>query len=306
MDILDCQDVLVDKSASGRVRPWALYKLNSGYVALAYDEVDSCKAQRMRDCANYLGFKRGDDGNMRLHDARFCRVRLCPICQWRRSLKTFGQMTKILQCAEQDYSFVFLTLTVKNCAPDKLDKTLTDILQGYNRMTKYKAFATAVKGYYRGCEVTHNITNNTYHPHLHCILAVNKSYFTSKNYLSHDAWVAMWQKACKLDYEPKVNIKKCKGGYKAVAEACKYAVKPDEIINPNDWDMTVDTVRVLDTALAKRRFIGLGGIFKDLHKQLNLDDIEDGDLLNRQDEQAEPTTSEIYYFWNGYNQYKKG
>lgn len=299
--------VLADKSATGKVRPWAVHKLNSGYISLAYEEVDPRKAERMKECANYLAFWRKEDGTMKLHDARFCRVRLCPICQWRRSIKTYAQMSQVLEVAKSDgFEFVFLTLTIRNCEACELSDTLTGLLQAFNRLMKYKDVKKAVKGYYRGCEVTHNITDDTYHPHLHCILAVNKSYFTSRDYLSHARWSELWQRALQVDYLPIVDIRRCKGGSKAIAEACKYAVKPSDIINFDDWDMTVETLRTLDSALNNRRFIGLGGIIKDIHKQLHLDDMEDGDLVHTSDsEQDEPTHEEIVYFWNGYSQYEK-
>lgn len=300
--------VLVDKSSTGRTRNWADHKSDNTYIAIAYDDVDPRKAERLRDCANWLAFHRKEDGTLKLHDARFCRVRLCPICQWRRSLKTFAQMSQVLEIAKADgYQFIFLTLTMKNCNGDHLSDELTHILLSFNRLMKYKDVQKAIKGFYRGCEVTHNLETDQYHPHLHVILAVNKSYFSGKTYISQEKWAEMWKRALQVEYTPVVDIRKCKGGVKAVAEACKYTVKPEGIINYDDWDMTVETVRTLDKALENRRFVGLGGILKDIHKSLHLDDIEDGDLLHVESDQdgTEPTEEEIVYFWNGYSQYER-
>lgn len=298
--------VLVDKSRTGKTRYWALHKLHSGYISLAYEEIDPKKSERMRDCANWLAFHRKEDGTLKLHDARFCRVRLCPICQWRRSLKTFVQMSQVLDIAKADgYQFIFLTLTMRNCTADALSDELTHILLSFNRLMKYKDVQKAVKGYYRGCEVTHNIRTDEYHPHLHVVLAVRPSYF-SHSYISHDKWVALWQRALQVQYTPVVDIRKCRGGAKAISEACKYAVKPSDILNFDDWDMTVDTLRVLDKALENRRFVGLGGILKEIHKKLHLDDMEEGDLVHVEGEaQSDATVDEIIYFWNGYSQYER-
>lgn len=195
---------------------------------------------------------------------------------------------------------------MRNCDAQELSGELTHILQAFNRLMKYKDVRKAVKGYYRGCEVKHSLSRDDYHPHLHCVLAVNESYFTNRTYISHAKWVALWQKALKVEYTPIVNIKKCYGGNKSIAEACKYAVKADDVINYDDWDMTVETLRILDNALEKRRFIGLGGVIKDIHKKLHLDDMEDGDLVHTtEQEQGEATKEEIIYFWNGYSQYEK-
>lgn len=299
--------VLVDKSSTGKTRDWSLHKLHSGYISLAYEEIDPKKSERMRDCANWLAFHRKEDGTMKLHDARFCRVRLCPICQWRRSLKTFVQMSQVLDIAKADgYQFIFLTLTMRNCTADSLSDELTHIFLSFNRLMKYKDVQKAVKGYYRGCEVTHNIRTDEYHPHLHVVLAVRPSYFNGQTYISHDKWVALWQRALQVQYTPVVDIRKCRGGAKAIAEACKYSVKPSEILNFDDWDMTVDTLRVLDKALENRRFVGLGGILKEIHKKLHLDDMEEGDLVHVEGEaQSDATVDEIVYFWNGYSQYER-
>lgn len=299
--------VLADKSATGKVRPWTLHKISSGYISLAYEEVDPKKSERMKECAQWLAFWRKEDGTMKLHDARFCRVRLCPICQWRRSLKTFAQMSQVLDVAsEQDYQFIFLTLTVRNCVGVHLSDELTHLLLSFNRLMKYKDVQKAVKGFYRGCEVTHNVRTDEFHPHLHVILAVKSGYFSGKTYLSQERWTELWRKALQVDYDPIVDVRRCKGGSKAVAEACKYAVKPGDVINFDDWDMTVDTVRVLDKALEKRRFIGLGGVLKEIHKSLHLDDMEDGDLVHVENEaQRDATVDEIVYFWNGYSQYER-
>lgn len=304
MVVTKCQ-VLVDKSTTGKARNWNLHKLHSGYISLAYEEINADKAERMKNCAQWLAFHRKEDGTLKLHDARFCRVRLCPICQWRRSLKTFAQMSQVLDQATKDgFQFIFLTLTMRNCNGSELSVELSHLLLSFNRLMKYKAVQAVVHGFYRGCEVTHNIDVDDYHPHIHAIIAVKSTYFRGNYYLSQEKWTELWRKALQVDYTPIVDIRKCKGGYKAVAEACKYTVKPSEIINFDDWDITVDTLRILDKALAKRRFIGLGGIFKDIHKQLHLDDMEDGDLVHVEGESdAEATEDEIVYFWNGYSQY---
>lgn len=296
--------VLADKSATGKTRNWALHKLHNGYIALAYDEIDVRKASRLRDCANWLAFSRKEDGTLKLHDARFCRVRLCPICQWRRSLKTFAQMSQVLDIAKSDgYQFLFLTLTMRNCSGSELSVELSRLLLSFNRLMKYKDVNAVVHGFYRGCEVTHNTLDDTYHPHLHVVLAVKSTYFRGSYYLSQDKWTSLWQRALQVDYTPIVDIRKCKGGAKAIAEACKYAVKPSDIINFDDWEMTVDSLKILDKALESRRFVGLGGVLKDIHKQLHLDDIDDGDLVQIDGDKPEDsaTVEELVFFWNGYS-----
>lgn len=312
MKEVKCQEVgeiLVDRSASGRVRPWAVQRLAADYIAIAYDEINKDKAQRIRDCAQWLSFVKTDKGGLKLYDARFCRVRLCPICQWRRALKTCAQMYQILDVASKEgYQYIFLTLTLKNCWSYQLSDELTHLVRGFNKLTKYKAVKDAIHGYYRGVEITFNAKDNSYHPHIHAVLAVKSTYFKGTTYLSQAKWSELWKKALAVDYTPIVNVKRCYGGHKSVAEACKYCVKPGEVLQMEDWDLTVATIATLDAATASRRFVGLGGIFKEIHKKLQLDDIEDGDLVHTADSaEQEHKPEEIYFFWNGIRKnYYKG
>lgn len=306
-----CQEeILSDKRKSGKERPWAEYKMSNSYLAIAYDEVDEAKAKRLRDCASWLEFVR-TEGVLKLHNANFCRVRLCPICAWRRSLKTFGQVFKIVSVAQENYAFIFLTLTVKNCEPDELSETLDMLSKSWDRFIKYRDIKNAVKGYYRATEVTHNVTENTFHPHFHCLLAVNKSYFSGRTYLKQSVWRELWKKAARLDYDPQVDVRRVKSDKVegVCAEVAKYAVKVKDVICFDDWDLTVYTVRVLDKAFNKRRFIAFGGVFKEIHKQLNLDDVENGDFIHEDDSDLSALSEDkVLYAWNsGYNQYvRKG
>lgn len=303
--------VLKDTGRGGRVRPWTAHKLANGYMAIAYDEVDNRKAERLRGCASWLEYVH-DGEVMRLHSANFCRVRLCPICQWRRSLKTYSQMMDIMRVAsDTGYRYIFLTLTMRNCYPDELSSALDKLMLSFNRLIKYKAVKSIIKGYYRGTEVTHNIGNDTYHPHLHCVLAVNKSYFDdTRRYLSQARWTELWQRALQVEYTPIVDVRAVKGNIeRAVAECSKYAVKVGDVLHWDDWDLTVDTVRTLDKAFDNRRFIGLGGVFRAIHKELSMDDMDKGDFVHTGDDSDvnDDTLPRVVYWWHtGYNQYVAG
>ena len=70
----------------------------------------------LEECGNNLLFSVSDKNEKRLKGANFCRIRTCPMCNWRKSLKLFGQMSKITdRIMEQDKStrFIFATFTIK-------------------------------------------------------------------------------------------------------------------------------------------------------------------------------------------------
>lgn len=321
--ISPCQEVgaeiLHDVSPSGKERPWHVRKLENQYISAAYEDINKAKAVRLSECAQMLTFVRKDRG-LKLKAANFCRVRLCPICAWRRSLKTQAHVNKILLAAEpQHLDYIMVTLTLRNCTPDKLSATLDQLIKGYKYLVQRKAYKQAWLGTYRGVEVTHNMQQDTYHPHIHALVAVKPSYFKKSGYISQAQLAEDWAAVCGLDYTPVVDIRKVrryngKGAstrmdiIKAVNEVAKYTTKSSDIICFDDWDFTVQTLRVLDGAFDRRRFIAYTGLFKELHKQLNLDDTEDGDLLHvdGQDEDCNQSEDEIIYWWHtGYCRYMR-
>ena len=82
-------------------------------------------------------------------------------------------------------------------------------------MSNCKRWKTAVKGWLRATEVTHNTDKksasfDTFHPHLHLLLCVNSRYFKSADYIPQKEWKAMWEHYAKLDYSAQVNIKAVK------------------------------------------------------------------------------------------------
>lgn len=321
MVIANCQEenleVLEDKGRNEKDRPWAEHKMEAEVIAELYESIGNVrKAERVRNCATFLEWKvlTVDENVKKLHNANFCRVRLCPTCAWRRSLKTYGQMAKVMANIPDNYAYLHLVLTVRNVYGDQLREELDNLSKAWDRFSHYVAIKNVVKGYYRATEVSHNVKEkspwyDTYHPHFHCLLAVNKSYFSGKTYLKKDKWIALWKKAARLNYDPNVFVEriKAKNPEKALAEISKYTTKFSEIILPDKWKLSEETVAVLDKALENKRFLALGGIFKEVHKKLNLDDMEDGDLVHVETDNIDDDGYKtVYYTWHsGYCQYIK-
>lgn len=304
---LDLCQPLVDKTPNAKKpQPWREHRLQAELLAAAYQLLHSPKSKRLLDCAEQLQFSYEGD-TMHLQLAWFCRVRLCPICQWRRSLKLFAQTIEAVKILEQQQNtaFAFLTLTVKNCAANELSNTISHLLSSFRLLSRQKPFLAAFTGWQRSLEVTYNATTDTYHPHLHILLCCKQSYFKSRYYLSHAQLQAMWQAAAKLDYEPQVHIQRVKSGNPAaVAELTKYTTKPSDYLDGSDLDATMATVQVLDAALHRRRLVAFGGRFADVRKQLNLEDPEDGDLLHLSELEQEALASCTTFHWAaGYKNY---
>lgn len=273
----------------------------SELLASSYERIGfQNKSNRVSDCGTFLEFAHeiSADGIIsekgKLHNANFCKDRLCPLCSWRRSYKIFAQASQIMELIGSEYKFLFLTLTVPNCYPESLSKTISRLMLSWNRLIDYKLFKKSIKGFFRALEVTRNFSNGSYHPHFHCVLAVPKSYANSRDYITHDEWLEMWRKAYKDNSITQVDIRFAKGKNKesdnavqelssAVAEIAKYAVKSSDYIFSDDEALTDDIVRTLAEALKGRRLTAYGGCFKEAFKKLKLDDAEEGDLVHIND-----------------------
>lgn len=287
------QDIKIQKN-TGKVKliNWKNYKKQSLYLSDIYYELYgnlNTKAQRCKNCGSELIFKKYSDGELKLHSANFCKIRLCPMCSWRRSLKIYGQVSKIVDELEKskEYEYLFLTLTLKNCKSYDLTKNIDLMFKSFNLLTKRKQFKNSIKGFFRNLEVTYNIKNNEYHPHFHVLIVVNKTYFNDvKYYLSQKNWTNLWKSCLNIDYNPIVDIRKVKKiNSKTVAEISKYAVKSSDYLIKDkfkniDKELSMNVVETLDKSLTNRRLTTFGGILKDIHKKLNLDDQENGNLVN--------------------------
>lgn len=238
---------------------------------------------RVAECGSFLEYHVTPEVKT-LHAANFCKDRLCPMCNWRRSLKIFGQVSQVMDELErQQYRFLFLTLTVRNCSSEDFPATVQVLYDGWRQLYhKHKIFRRSIEGTFRSLEVTRNPKDGTYHPHLHVILAVRPDYFRC-GYIPQSEWSAMWQSCCKLDYQPIVDIRTITPNDKdlsgAVAEVAKYAVKSSDFLRGSLDDMARTAWDFL-TALSGRRLCSFTGIFAKVRKALALDDIESGDLIN--------------------------
>lgn len=300
-------EILKDYSSTGKERPWKLHKQENLQLVKIYKtarekNINLITDSRLFDlehCADTLLFAENAEGKKKLKSANFCRLRLCPMCQWRRSLKMFGQVQTITdKILERDKStrFLFATFTVKNVDAENLE-TCINILNNkfLYLVSKNKTFAPAKKlkqnllGYLKAVEVTYNTKDKTYHPHLHVIFAVKSTFFKNKqNYMTKKEWIELWQQALGVDYKPQTDIRAIKSGTaKAVAEVAKYPVKTAPILSLPD-DEAVEVLKTLTLSLHKKRFVAYGGIFKTIKQELKLTDVEtDKDLVNVDTEQQE-------------------
>ena len=135
------------------------------------------------------------------------------------------------------------------------------------------------------------------------------SYFTGHDYMSQADWVLLWRKYLCVDYDPIVDVRLLRGK-SGVSEVSKYAAKPTDYLITDD-DYNIDTaqtdrsVAVLDSALHKRRLVAYGGEFKRLHKALDLDDAETGNLVHTDNDSVRADVGQALYIYHWHVGYKR-
>lgn len=286
-DFLNCQSYSVSDEIENRFLP---KKQDSQLLSLVYDYLGfKNRAFRVSSCGSLLEFGIFEDANKLLF-ANFCKDRLCPMCNWRRSLKLYGQVSAVMnELQKQGYRFLFLTLTIKNCSAADLPKTVSVLLDGFTKLFHDNRRVRKVCcGFFRSLEITKNSVTGEYHPHLHCIIAVLPSYF-HKDYISQREWSAVWGDCIAVDYNPVVDIRAIRASdagdqseatfSAAVREVAKYSVKGSDFLDADDIDNTAETTLDFLKALSFRRLCSFTGVFSKVRKQLRLDDAENGDLV---------------------------
>jgi plasmid rolling circle replication initiator protein Rep len=282
-------DKILQDTKNGKLKDWSGKRMKSENVKECFDRIELYgRGERMFHCGTFLRFNNCDkDGYKKLVAANFCRDRLCPMCNWRRSLMLHGQILTVLHAAQaqQKMRYIFLTLTVKNANDTNLDDRVSELLGGFKALFDYKDVDKVVVGYVRNLEITYNKKDDTYHPHIHVLIGVKPSYFNDK-YLSQKDWTSLFQRAAKLDYTPIVHVQAVKPNREgqtvegAVAETAKYSVKDSDYIH-DDKNLMDKIVSVLAETLKGRRLIAYGKLFRKVHKELHLSDIntEKADLI---------------------------
>ena len=245
-------------------------KKNPKFVSYIAPLTTKKNVERSATCGDFAQFL-GDSTleHLKLHRASFCGNRFCPMCSWRVSCKDSLEISILMEHLrkEENKEFIFLTLTTPNVKSADLDSSIKNYNQSFQRLMQRSEVKNIAKGYIRKLEVTYNSDKmsdsyDTYHPHFHVVLSVNKSYFKKQDlYINHDRWLNLWREATG-DYSiTQVDVRKAKtNDYKDVYELAKYSAKD------TDYLINRDVFTVFYKALKGKQVMVFGGLFKEAHK----------------------------------------
>ena len=305
--------VLKDVTKSGKERPWRERKLENVSYAELLQILKFKKAGNVGACGRVLEFKPTDEGFLKLFKTWFCKSKLCPVCNWRRAMKNSYQAQQVIEEVIKEKPkarWLFLTLTARNAVDgEDLNEGLSELTKAFNKLKMYAKVKKNLIGFMRSTEVTVNQETGGYNQHMHVLLCVDNAYFRKKeNYISQDEWTKLWQKALRVLYKPVVHIQAIKPNKKgdtdiqsAIKETSKYSVKSSDYLT-NNQERNLEIIGDLEFGLFRKRMISYGGLLKEKHKLLNLDDMEDGNLIQTSDEEkpseAEQAANSIIAVWN--------
>jgi len=264
------------------------------------------------ECGTQLHFQKNmEQGSYVYHlvGANFCRQRLCPMCQFRNAERMYAKMIKVIKHLESGYRFIHLVLTIPNSRDgSELIDGIKVLYKAYNMLMHRKKVIKAFKGSLRCLEISYNYDNDTFHPHLHCLIAVKPSYFNdSRVYMSRDEIAELWTSCVnksvksfkfteyiKTDTVYQTFVRACKpGDYEGVAEVCKYCLKPLDLHDKGKDEQHKRVLLTLWHTLKGQRFVQKYGVIKDTFKLLFGDDDEDDEELEELD-----NSNKLFLLWN--------
>lgn len=257
MDTLKLYDMLRNSEiANATARTLEAVKMCGDVVkyAIAYDDANKVKHKK-------------------LLYTETCKNRWCLRCMQRKALADALEIYTLANYlySEKNYRFLFVTLTVPNCSGDDLRDTITRLNKGIDRLFKRAPYNTVFKAWITKVETTYNVKRKDYHPHLHVLVAVPKSYLKNNDtFISNEKLRKDWREVYKDDTITQVDIKKASGDtkrkrMKSVLELAKYTAKPSHYLRDQ---------KVFDTffhAMKNRQALRFCGELSELHKMYDLD-----------------------------------
>ncbi|MEW9960321.1 protein rep, partial [Clostridium butyricum] len=245
-------------------------KKNPKFTSYIEPLVSKKLTERIKECGDFLQMLSDLSlENSKLHRASFCGNRFCPMCSWRVACKDSLEISILMEHLrkEENKEFIFLTLTTPNVKGADLDSSIKNYNKAFQRLMQRKEVGNIIKGYIRKLEVTYNSDKtsksyDTYHPHFHVVLAVNRSYFTDKKYyINHDRWLNLWREATGDFSITQVDVRKAKANdYKEVYELAKYSAKD------TDYLINREVFTYFYKALKGKQVLVFSGLFKEAHK----------------------------------------
>lgn len=274
----DLRELAFKRRSNDKIMPWMRKHLTAQSYAA------------MQHCGDYLVMLEDEQRERRkLDTGYFCKQRLCSGCAWRSAVKSAQCVSAIAaKLIEDGRVMLMATLTVPNVPASKLRSTIQHLGRSWLRLLKrqrYAAWADSI----RKLEITYNAQRDDYHPHLHIVLFVPKSYFKHKGrYVSQAQLLSDWREVTGQPEITQVDVRRCydKGTSNAILEVAKYSAKASE------YSQSEDVCDTMYAALHHTRTMTYAGQCKALREEY-----QRGRLHKYEELDTTKYTMRVVYVW---------
>ena len=135
------------------------------------------QAQAVKDCGRFLMFKQYKDSNStaQLARANFCKNPLCPMCAWRKHIKTYNIMQYAVEELHGKISHLVLAIPNTKTISRERITTLKE------RAVSFVRQELDCGDYFSSLEIVSSDTG--YHPHMHILLSTKEYYNVSADFI---------------------------------------------------------------------------------------------------------------------------
>lgn len=261
-------------------------------------EAIAARAARVAGCSQvWQGFRCPDCGQLHGMVSYGCHDRLCPICAAKLARATAAQALQAMAVMQTDKTMQacgwgLLTLTIRNVPGAELANAIDAMLHHWSLLRRLRPVARVLVGWARNIEITYNASARTFHPHIHCIVAVSEPALCVASQTHPEPgsgvptypatqWAAWWRQAAGLSYMPVCDIRPLQN-LDAVFEVSKYVTKPGSLFDRGlSFAVRKRVVRTIAEAIFNRRLRSYGGAWLRARRALHMvaaEDLSDAEL----------------------------
>jgi len=214
-------------------------------------------SSRLQNCRKHAWFVRHrETHHIRVMSSR-CKLRWCPICRDVSRMIVTRAVDEWLKVQRYPKMITFTLLHSDN----PLEQQISRLYDCFRQIRRRALFTRSVTGGVWFFQLKLNLRDNTWHPHIHCLVA--------GNFIAHNRLKSLWHKITGDSYV--VDIRAVKDLDNASTEVARYATSPADITR-----MSIDQAIDVFYATKNRRICGSWGTAKAITlKPLPQDDQDD-------------------------------